>query len=405
MTSFQAGFLSLIRSALTETPPILPADFDYGRAYAVSERHQVLPLIYYGAMYDPAFMSHPMAGKFFERVCTYISHNAHQQETVEELCRLLEQAGVDYMPLKGTVLKRLYPSSEMRIMGDADILIRVEAYDRVTAVMRSLKGTPLTESDHEYTWKIPSNMAIELHKRLIPSYNQDYYAYYGDGWRFAHPTAPGSHRHAMTNEDCLIYLFTHFAKHYRDKGAGVKYVVDFYVFLRSYPDLDMAYLEKELKQLQLWVFFGNVRELIKVWFEDGETDERTDFLTDRIFDDGVFGRDERGAVSNALSLSKSTRSVKRTRILQIMFPPYKTMCNRHSVLKKWSILLPFLWIWRLLITVFSHRERIENKKKQLDLMSEENIAAYEKDLIYVGVDFHFGDSTPPRRANDRDGEE
>ena len=405
MTDFQAGFLSLIRSALTEAPPALPGDFDFGRAYALAERHQVLPLIYYGAMCDPDFMSHPMAESFFQRTCVYISYSARQQETVEELCRLLDRTGVDYMPLKGSVLKALYPRPEMRIMGDADILIHMEDYPRVTPVMESLKGTPLSESDHEYIWRLPSHVVIELHKRIIPSYNRDYYAYFGDGWRFARPIAPGARRHDMTAEDKLIYLVAHFAKHYRDKGAGVKYVVDLYVFHRAYPHPDMTYLEKELKKLGLWDFFGHIQRLIEVWFGDGESDGRTDFLTDRIFDDGVFGREERGAVSDALRLSGSARSAKRMRTRHMLFPPYGTMCNRHPILKKWPILLPLLWILRLLTTVFSHRDRMENKRKQLALMSEENVAAYGKELSYVGLGFGMVDGgTPPEEGGARDGE-
>ena len=404
MTSFQKGFLALIQGALTETPPALPEGFDFGHAYAVAEQHQVLTLIYYGAMFDPSFMGHPMANKYFERSCSYISHSAHQQETVEIICGLFDEAGVDYMPLKGTILKKLYPSPEMRIMGDADILIRMEDYDRVTTVMRSLDGIPLPESDHEYTWALPSKMAIELHKRLIPSYNEDYYAYYGDGWRLAKPIAPGAHRHVMTNEDQLIYLFTHFAKHYRDKGAGVKYVVDFYVFHRCYPDLDMAYLERELKKLQLWEFFRNVMQLISVWFEGAESSEMTDFLTDKIFDDGVFGKEERSAVSSAVRLSKSTKAVKATRAFRLLFPPYDVMCNRNPILRTWPILLPILWIWRLMTTVFSHRERIRIKKKQIALMSDENIDAYRRELNYVGLDFHFGEDALPEGDTDQDGE-
>ena len=394
MTSFQVNFLSLIRSALTETVYALPKDFDFGRAYAVAERHQVLPLIYYGAVWDPSFTSHHSAETFFRRVCTYISPSAHQQETAEDLCRHFDRVGIDYMPLKGMVMKKLYPGPEMRVMGDADILIRVEDYDRVSAAMKSLGGTRLLESDHEYTWTLPGGMTIELHKRLIPSYNEDYYAYDGDGWRLAKPIAAGAHRHDMTNEDQLIYLFTHFAKHYRDKGAGVKYVVDFYVFRRRYPELDMVYLERELKKLRLWDFFENVMRLIEVWFEGGETDEKMDFLTNRIFDDGVFGREERSAVSSAVRLSKGMRSPKAKRMLRILFPSYAVMCTRHAVLKRWPLLLPFLWIGRPISILFSHRERIADKKNQLSLMSDENIAAYRRELNYVGLDFHFGEGSP-----------
>lgn len=37
-----------------------------------------------------------------------------------------DAGGIDYMPLKGSILKDLYPRHEMRMMGDADILIRME---------------------------------------------------------------------------------------------------------------------------------------------------------------------------------------------------------------------------------------------------------------------------------------
>ena len=42
------------------------------------------------------------------------------------------------MPLKGCNMKALYPSPELRVMGDADILIRVEQYDRIRPIIQSL---------------------------------------------------------------------------------------------------------------------------------------------------------------------------------------------------------------------------------------------------------------------------
>ena len=395
MTSFQSGFLSLIKAALLESTAELPADFSFGEAYLVAEQHQVLPLIYYGAMSVPSFMQDPVFGKYFERSCSYISHSANQQEKLNHLFSLFEEAGVDYMPLKGVLLKELYPSPEMRVMGDADILIRMEDYDTIRPIMRNLPAVPLPESDHEYTWMMPPRLTIELHKRMIPSYNEDYYAYYGDGWRLARPTSADSHRFEMTREDTLIYLFTHFAKHYRDKGAGLKYVVDFYVFRRAYPELDMAYVEREMKKLRLWEFYRNVMRLVDVWFEGAESDEKMDYMTDKIFSDGVFGKEENGAVSEGVKLSKTAGSAKRKRAIRLIFPKYSNMCVKYPVLKKWPILLPFLWIWRLLDTLFSHKDRIRRRKAQLDQMSDENISAYQRELNYVGLDFNFGEDDPP----------
>jgi hypothetical protein len=400
VTDFQTGFLSLVSSALKGTVPDLPEGFSFEDAYRVAEAHQVLPLVYYGAMSLPSFMSHPMMGKFFERACVYISAVASRDTVVNELTRRLDEAGLDHMPLKGTVLKALYPAPEMRIMGDADILVRMEDYPAIQSVMEEMPGFLVTESDHELIWMLRNRVTVELHKRLIPSYNEDYYAYYGDGWQLAHPVAEGSHRYEMKREDMLIYLFTHFAKHYRDKGAGIKYVVDFYVYRQAYPDLDMVYLEREMKKLRLWDFFGNVMGLVDVWFEGAPSDERTDFMTQKIFDDGVYGKDENSAVSTGVKLSKTGGSVKRRRMWQMAFPSYDIMSHKYPVLKKWAILLPILWLWRILDVVFFHKDRIGRGKRELDRMSDENISAYQRELNYVGLDFNFGEDDPPAGASD-----
>ena len=395
MTDFHVGFLALIRAALNGSVPDLPEDFRFEDAYEVAEAHQILPLIYYGAMSLPSFMTHPMMGRFFERTCTYISACANQDRVVGELCQRLDGAGLDHMPLKGTVLRELYPAPEMRVMGDADILIRVQDYPKILPIMEGMPGFALSESDHEFIWMLGNRVTVELHKRLIPSYNEDYFAYYGDGWQLANPVSEGSHRYAMKREDMLIYLFTHFAKHYRDKGAGVKYVVDFYMYRHAYPDLDMAYLEREMKRLRLWEFYGNVMRLIDVWFEGAPSDEKTDFMTQKIFDDGVYGKDENSAVSAGVKLSKKGGSAKLKRMWQMAFPGYDIMSRKYPVLKKWAILLPFLWIWRILNVVFSHKDRIDRGRRELDRMTDENISAYQRELNYVGLDFNFGEDDPP----------
>ena len=58
----------------------------------------------------------------------------------------------------------------------------------------------------------------------------------------------------MTPEDEFIYLFTHFAKHYRDGGIGCRYVVDLWVFLRNNPTMDPEKIKRELDKLQLREF-------------------------------------------------------------------------------------------------------------------------------------------------------
>jgi hypothetical protein len=395
MTDFQKGFLSLIKAALTDSPLEYPVSLDYGEVYRIAEKQQVIPLVYYGAIKDPAFMSHRCAQSFLERTCVYVGHGEDQTETVNRILQAFDREGISYMPLKGTLLKSMYPSPEMRVMGDADILIKMDEYDRIQRVMLSLMMIPKKESDHEYNWQTMTGLQIELHKRMIPSYNRDYYAYYGDGWRLARPAGGEGCRYEMSPEDTYIYLFTHFAKHYRDQGVGMKYVFDFYVYQRQYPELDMAYIARELDKLQLFEFYRNVTRMIDVWFEGAPSDEITDYLTGKIFADGVFGTGENGAMSEGVKLSKESGSVRTKKRWSLIFPSYSSMCARHPVLKKWAILLPLFWIIRGFDIIFFHRDRYRYRMEQLELMSDENIDQYHRDLNYVGLDYNFGENDPP----------
>lgn len=397
MTDYQRGLISLLKAALTDGEPSVPANLDPSAVYAFAEKQQVVAALYYGMCKLPGFESHPIAQRFFERFCIHLGHNADQMDTVERIGTAFEEAGISYMPVKGTLLKPLYPSPEMRTMGDADILIRMEEYPRVRKVMEKLGCRFDYESDHEYSWLTPTGLQIEIHKRLIPTYNKDYYAYYGDGWDRARLCEGSKYRYEMTPEDTFVFLLTHYAKHYRDQGAGLKYVVDFYIFREKYPRLNMKYVEGELEKLHLLEFYENITYLIDVWFHDAPDTELSDYLTEKIFNDGVFGRAELNQISEGLKLSKTTKSVKAKRKRQMFFPPYSVMRVRYPILNRLAFLLPFLWIFRLVDLAIHHRDRYRTRMNQVERMSDENITQYQRELNYVGLDYNFGGDDPPTK--------
>ena len=52
-----------------------------------------------------------------------------------EVCRVLEDAGIEFLPLKGAIIRDLYPQPWMRTSCDVDILVREEALERAVAVL------------------------------------------------------------------------------------------------------------------------------------------------------------------------------------------------------------------------------------------------------------------------------
>ena len=386
MNETQIGIISLTKSAITGEKAVISKDFDWQNAIKAVKKHQIAPLIYYGLINSCIKVSEDLLSLLENTTCQCIALNHNQIFELENIYKAFNESGIEYMPLKGAVLKKLYPKPEMRVMGDGDILIKSEQYEIIREAMQSLGYTEFIESDHELIWN-KRNIHIELHKRLIPSYNKDYYSYYGDGWRFAKPDAGSCYK--MSDEDTFVYIFTHYAKHYRDGGIGIRHITDLYIYLISNPKIDKKYIETELNKLGLLKFYKNTINTIDVWFNNKQANDISDFITDRIFESGSYGTYVSHILSGAVKSSNFGKNAKFKKIFNLIFPPYKDMSRKYPVLKKNPLLLPFMWISRIINILFTKKYKIAERRKELNYMSEENIAKYKKELNYVGIDFNF----------------
>ena len=391
MDSQKTGIILLIKSALTGEKYTLPEDFDIEAAARVAKKHQIIALFYYGALNCGISEALPVMQNLFMLTCQLMALSERQNFEINSLFKAFEENKIDYLPLKGTLLKKLYPKPEMRTMSDADILIRTEQYDNIKPIMLELGYGGEYESDHEFAWN-KKNVVIELHKRLIPSYNKDYYEYYGDGWRLAQPSLKDNTCYEMSAEDEMIYNFTHYAKHYRDAGVGIKHIVDLWVYKINNPKLDNDYILSELKKLQLDVFYENTMKTLENWFNSGKANEQTEFITQIIFGSGVYGTHEAHLLSAAVKSSKSLGTSQKTRakrIIDTIFLPYSSMKERYEVLKKAPILLPFMWVVRWFEAIFIRKGSIKYNQRRLKILSTENINDYQSALNFVGLDFNF----------------
>lgn len=392
MTDFQSGVIALLRNALGITAPAAVSGLDWEKVLSLGKQHQILSMLYYGVSAAKSDLPEKAIGILEKATLLSFVADGRQQHELDCIRQAFEQNGIDYMLLKGARLKSLYPKSEMRQMGDADILIRVGQYEKIKPLLTALGYSEQTESDHELIWVKPKTMLLELHKRLIPSYNKDFYAYYGDGWQLAKKQSDTSFEYAMAPEDEWIYLFTHFAKHYRDGGIGIRHLVDLWLFLSAHPNMNEPYIRAQLDKLQLLRFYENVLRTARVWFDGESSDEVTDFITEVIFGSGSYGTEQAHILSAAVKASKSTgsaRSAKSRKMRNLVFLPYASMCIKYPFLKKLPFLLPVMWGARALTAVFQKRDSIRVQSERLKMMTPENVDRYQVALQFVGLDYNF----------------
>ncbi len=386
MTTTQQGILSLIKSAITGICDPLPEDFKLRPVMELMFSQGLGAMGYTAAVNYNLYPGSPIMTYLEDQYCMTAVHSMQQMEQLELICNAFEKNSISYMPVKGSIIKKLYPDHAMRTMSDVDILIREEEYGRIAPVMRQLHFQEVGESDHEHIWK-NDELTVELHKRLIPSYNKDYYSYFGEGWDLA-KVNHGGYRWEMTHEDAFIYDTIHFAKHYRDANVNAHFLIDLWVQMRCYPDLNRDYIRQQMARLRMESFYDNILTVVQAWFEGGPWDEKVDRITAVLFnedaqqkkDAAVIAQSTR-AVQNAGSVSKAKKMV----LLRKIFPTKEQMGFAYPQWKK--VPLPIAWVLRWFYLLFCRRDTIRQEIAKDGQVSQQDIENYRQDLEYIGLQF------------------
>lgn len=380
--------LKIIKSGITEDNIKISNEFSSEKFIELVGKHNIFALAYYGLLNCNALKDENLYNQLKKVAIIGFYISEQQQHYINKISIQFHQNNIDHMFLKGSILKCLYPHPEIRRMGDIDILIKKEHYPKIIKIMNELGFAFCNESNHELVWK-KGNILIEFHKILMPSYNKDLHAYFGNGWKRA--ILKGKNCYTFSDEDMFIYIFSHFAKHFRDAGIGIIHMCDLYILLKTHK-YDFEYINTELKKLKLYEFWCNIKKTIDVWFLDSEDCKMTDFITDTILNSGSYGLKEKYDISGALKREKKYKNHFWKNIcitIGRIFPRCKSMAQKYEILKKAPFLLPVFWVWRWFVIIFTKRNKFKSEFHSMYGISEKEIHDYQDFLNYVGLDYNF----------------
>lgn len=388
MNVIHQGLLLLIKSALTGQAMTLPEGFTLESAQELIRSHSLAPLVYPGAINCGMATKTPLMQKYQVQYFRHLVVGDRQMQAVEQLCEVFESKGIDYMILKGCNMKKLYPKPEMRPMGDADILIRLDQYKDIRPIMQQLQYKTVKESSYDFVWQNEA-LYLELHKRLYSPDQELLCRYFGTGWEKAQLVK--GHRYDMTREDEFAYIFTHMAKHFRICGIGVRHLVDLYVYRNAYPELDEKQIERIMNKLEMLEFYRNIQRTLGVWFDGKPADNVTELITEYVFGSGSFGTMENKVYYDEMTkASKRGKGVNHSRMssfFAMLFPPLHLMQDSYNVLYKWPVLLPLFWPVRWVNVLLNRRKNIGKKLKIIRNMSDESVINRERAMKLMGVSF------------------
>lgn len=385
MDAQQQGILTLLRSAITGEAMPLPEGFDLDEAYKLIKAHKVAPLAYEGALHCGVPQQHPVMTALFQASCRAIQVNERQMRELGKIYAAFDEAGVDYLPLKGSIMKAMYPRPELRLMGDADILIRQEQYGKIQQIMEGLGYFNKETEEDVVVWSNDA-LYLELHISLFSILQKKLYDYYSDIWKLA-MLKEGNH-YVMTPEDAFIYAIAHFAKHYGSYGIGCRHMVDLWVYLRNNPAMNESHIQEELKKLHLWQFYQHVRRTLAWWFEDAAHDDTTELISEVVFSNGNWGNRRNYEIASIVREQKTASGMVKGRITYILhrlFPTSDEMKQVYPVLERYPWMLPVLWIHRIFTRIISRKTNVRLHMNRMKWLTEEDLKNKWEMLHKVGL--------------------
>lgn len=282
-----------------------------------------------------------------------------------------EQQGIWYMPLKGSILKELYPENGMREMADNDVLYDSTKQSEVKKIMLSMgySAESVGKTHHDVYMKQPV-LNFELHTKLFGA-TSDFYAYYENPKRLMKLNEDSKYGFHFSDEDFYVYMLAHEYKHFSGGGTGLRSLLDCYVFLQHKGDtLNWEYIHEQTKQLDIAGFEREQRELADKVFSSVTFPELTQHeqeLLDYYLTSCTYGTTTRAGENMVKkTYSKSKSKTKLEYIWRRIFPDMNHMKTWFPFFYKHKLLLPIGYIWRIIRAPFIRKERIKAELKALN---------------------------------------
>ena len=275
----------------------------------------------------------------------------------------LEKTTIDFIPLKGSVIRKYYPQPWMRTSCDIDILVKKEELESaITYLTNELGYSKKQKGDHDVTLTSQSGVNIELHYKLPEeSLTKASYEILDNVWNESQQKEGYSHWFEMSDEMFYFHHIAHMAKHFEKGGCGIRPFIDLWI-LDNIKGADSFEREELLKRGNLYTFLKGCKELSKVWFEREKHTELTLKMQEFIVSGGVYGTFE-----NKIIAQQQKKGGKFNYILSKVFIPYDIISRQYKILQKHPWLTPFMHIirwFKLLIKGIPNETKSEIKYSQ-----------------------------------------
>ena len=281
------------------------------------------------------------------------------EEERKALYAYLNEQGIDYLPLKGIIIKDYYPDQFSREFADNDILFdkKKDKLVKEFFVKRDYEVEAFRKSNHDVFQKKPF-FNFEMHRALFGETGDNglIIKYFNS---YLNKSAIKENKeHYLSDEDFYIYFTAHSYKHYHGSGCGIRTLIDYYLYVKK-SNLDFDYINKELEKLNLVDFSNQIKTISQKVFDDEPLSEEEEQVLLYIASSGTYGTLEHSVAKGVKAKGKFGYFMSR------IFPPYCFYKYAYPWAYYCPILIPFAWLARFFRVLFKNPKKAKNELKTI----------------------------------------
>ena len=336
--------------------------WDMENLYKAAEKHMLTALVGYAlkkaGINDKSFIQ--SIGKSVRKIIIMESDK-------KLIFERLEEEKIWYMPLKGALIKELYPAIGLRQMCDFDILFDGHCTEKVNEIMLELGFTceKFEKSIHNVYFKKPVSN-FEMHTALFGNYHdKKLYKYYKNVFERLEKDEDNDYGYHFNSSDMYIYIVAHEYKHYAEGGTGLRSLLDIYMIWKKLGDtLDEDYIARETKKFGIYEFEQKNKKLALHLFGNGKMTEEEQKMLDYVIYSGTYGNMQ-NKIQNEVVKCGGGKTGKLKFLFKSLFLPMHRVKIFYPFFYRHKILLPLLPFYRIFRSLTVSREKTKKLLKTL----------------------------------------
>lgn len=351
-------FVSLISSHLNKSEPDIPDGIDWNEIYRLSNIHNICAIVTSQILLLPKELQpqKEILSKFRQQMGYSLIGFDEKEKALNLLRKLFTDNEIDYMFVKGAIIKEYYPVKEFRTSGDIDAVVRIEQLHKVKAALVE-KGLPIKSENAQLIVTKCFGQEIEIHSN--EDYDNEYFKNIFD------LASKNGFEYRLNDEAHLLYVLCHIIKHFNAFGAGIKMFADIDVLIRKINNFDYEKFISICNELNISTFAKSSFSLCNYWFNTpvsteidfNKSNDFRELFEGEIINSGTFGFNKRNLGDYYINKgigenSKNNFAAKIRALFKLVFPGADTLKRSFEYCKKHPILLPIAWINRVFIGIF-----------------------------------------------------